>query len=892
MFVVAEQKIASPFSEAEAARGPPDSSNPVWLDWRNAQSAETVEREYGEMLGWLRGQDALVKTFEETGTVAQHSNVFVGGGYVDVLHRDGERDGAAGESGDAGAASGMSAASGVSAAPGLSSSSAGGDIDKSREQGEQTSGTAGGEAGAAAPMKEDTAPAYDFSHHYPDNPALKMRMPEWFLKLRFLDGVVSSIFKGFDKALATRDRIEKLYQARIKESEKPLGEAIALGKQEGLVPASQILIQNFQDGDGERDEGKAARDGEQEGLVGYTEDPPRQAGADGWGKSPGCPSHAVRLRTRRTGYFDDSPRLKGLDNGFWICVHKRFEVPEQQLKLSGFTEDCRKLPLLTGTGFFVDVGSNVGYCALLMASFGFPVVAFEPLRESYELLVASVLLNPKLHGRVLVFNCALGSRPGLGELVDLDVGPVGNRGNTLVASGGGVQTSGQTSDGLVPVPGQTSDGLVPGRSDDRRVFRFRDLRFEIDPFSGAVGFNLLVAGNESGVEREVPLIEARGAPGRRDQSLVPVLALSDILQYALHDGRREKEPAAAPASPPPASTPPTEQQRPSHKTGSQLLRENIGILKIDTEGSEYHVLTGLGADFVCAGRAPRIKFEVSPPMLARRGSSVGQLFSWLDRHGYILFEEDTEQLVPRDEFPIYSLGAHRSQRDILALFEPKDHGCVCEEGVRQRWPGVVVRRRVDEGGGGGAGASHRIHSGEGKSVGGEDEQQVRGDAAQTAQTGDSSGRGKRIGAMFVSKPAELSSENDEFVVGGENFAEVDLDEDVASPVEEELRSVSFQLLINEFAERPQPSLVPGRPRVIEPEEPGSSNPEKKTNVTLPLPSHNSRALLFSRDERGNIAVLGAPKNENVANKSKTDELMEHSLFRDVSQQARDTTSVS
>lgn len=63
------------------------------------------------------------------------------------------------------------------------------------------------------------------------------------------------------------------------------------------------------------------------------------------------------------------------DDGYWICIHKRFEVPEQEVKTIGWSKDCAKIAKTftaynDGDNIFIDVGANIGVCTLLMASLG------------------------------------------------------------------------------------------------------------------------------------------------------------------------------------------------------------------------------------------------------------------------------------------------------------------------------------------------------------------------------------------------------------------------------------------------------------------------------------------------------------------------------------------
>jgi FkbM family methyltransferase len=46
---------------------------------------------------------------------------------------------------------------------------------------------------------------------------------------------------------------------------------------------------------------------------------------------------------------------------------------------------------------FVDIGSNIGSCAVHMASLGFPVIAVEPVQQHVNTIKGTMELNPSFH---------------------------------------------------------------------------------------------------------------------------------------------------------------------------------------------------------------------------------------------------------------------------------------------------------------------------------------------------------------------------------------------------------------------------------------------------------------------------------------------------------------
>ena len=58
----------------------------------------------------------------------------------------------------------------------------------------------------------------------------------------------------------------------------------------------------------------------------------------------------------------------------------------------------------------IDVGANIGYYTLVLASRGYDVIAFEPLRNNQRLLNLSLCLNPAIAQRVTLFPVGLSTQ--------------------------------------------------------------------------------------------------------------------------------------------------------------------------------------------------------------------------------------------------------------------------------------------------------------------------------------------------------------------------------------------------------------------------------------------------------------------------------------------------
>ena len=102
------------------------------------------------------------------------------------------------------------------------------------------------------------------------------------------------------------------------------------------------------------------------------------------------------------------------------CIRPRepFDKLASWLRLNGHWKDCDNLPALwdwvprqrDGQEVFVDIGANIGSCALLMLAKGVRTIAFEPLPANQRFLSASARANGRSFREQLVLHpCALGS---------------------------------------------------------------------------------------------------------------------------------------------------------------------------------------------------------------------------------------------------------------------------------------------------------------------------------------------------------------------------------------------------------------------------------------------------------------------------------------------------
>ena len=83
-------------------------------------------------------------------------------------------------------------------------------------------------------------------------------------------------------------------------------------------------------------------------------------------------------------------------------------------------------------GLYVDVGANVGFCALMMAARGARVLAVDPLEDNVALLRGSIAANGGLDGRLEVLQVGVSAEAAEAIIHE----EVGNAGNSIVAPRG------------------------------------------------------------------------------------------------------------------------------------------------------------------------------------------------------------------------------------------------------------------------------------------------------------------------------------------------------------------------------------------------------------------------------------------------------------------------
>jgi FkbM family methyltransferase len=86
--------------------------------------------------------------------------------------------------------------------------------------------------------------------------------------------------------------------------------------------------------------------------------------------------------------------------------------------------------MLSGDGVVVDVGANVGFTSIFLASLNprLRVEGFEPLKLNYEKALRNVAVNPGMEQRVRLFNYGLFSEDGSQTITS----PVGHRGMSSI----------------------------------------------------------------------------------------------------------------------------------------------------------------------------------------------------------------------------------------------------------------------------------------------------------------------------------------------------------------------------------------------------------------------------------------------------------------------------
>lgn len=127
---------------------------------------------------------------------------------------------------------------------------------------------------------------------------------------------------------------------------------------------------------------------------------------------------------------------------FGLCTHGHHDIVSGYFIKDGFWRDCLDLPhiaieafqatlkpvdLTIKAPFVVEIGGNIGACALLLASQGCDVMAFEPLQDNYKVLNASVLMN-RMEDQIVLVPKGASEKEGLAKArAEKD-----NFGNTIV----------------------------------------------------------------------------------------------------------------------------------------------------------------------------------------------------------------------------------------------------------------------------------------------------------------------------------------------------------------------------------------------------------------------------------------------------------------------------
>ena len=141
-------------------------------------------------------------------------------------------------------------------------------------------------------------------------------------------------------------------------------------------------------------------------------------------------------------------------------------------------------------GLLVDVGANIGACAIWMAARGYDVVAFEPKPIHIAMLKASAALRPDVGRRITLHEMGLSDEPTAGAIL---VSEDSNSGNSWIFKPS--QEADVSVQGIGGAPGSTvssDSGVSLGRLDDfcRQtidVLKVDTQGFEGHVFRGAAG---------------------------------------------------------------------------------------------------------------------------------------------------------------------------------------------------------------------------------------------------------------------------------------------------------------------------------------------------------------------------------------------------------------------
>lgn len=219
-----------------------------------------------------------------------------------------------------------------------------------------------------------------------------------------------------------------------------------------------------------------------------------------------------------------------------VCVHKAavsHDIIENSLRLKRVPHECLLLQRamqsfmshVRGRVQVVDIGANIGSCAVALAVQGADVLAFEPHPRTYALLNGSArrLGSRRLRGTLRAFNLALADSHRLGWLVE----PVGNAGGSATGRYSDATTS--SSRGW-PIEEQTLDRVLQSVGVDRvDIFKIDVEGDELRALRGAQGIFV-------DPERAPHLVKFEFLPlhmRRRGEEPVELLCSFLKLKYAL-----------------------------------------------------------------------------------------------------------------------------------------------------------------------------------------------------------------------------------------------------------------------------------------------------------------------------------------------------------------------
>eukprot|EP01121_Diplochlamys_sp_Union-15-3_P010080 TRINITY_DN2791_c0_g1_i2.p1 TRINITY_DN2791_c0_g1~~TRINITY_DN2791_c0_g1_i2.p1 ORF type:complete len:324 (-),score=32.36 TRINITY_DN2791_c0_g1_i2:73-975(-) len=104
---------------------------------------------------------------------------------------------------------------------------------------------------------------------------------------------------------------------------------------------------------------------------------------------------------------------------WYMCLRTQNDYISHYIKKTGRWDECD--PLLTlieqppvknnQTRLYVDVGSNIGSCLIMMLAAGYKSIGFEPSRHNFFYLTAGVMANPpEFRERITLYNIGLGDK--------------------------------------------------------------------------------------------------------------------------------------------------------------------------------------------------------------------------------------------------------------------------------------------------------------------------------------------------------------------------------------------------------------------------------------------------------------------------------------------------